>query len=82
MVGLTTQPVSFPGLDFTRKELTIVGSRNNAGRFGDAVRFVDEHRDAVAGMITQRFQLSEVDAAFRLAESNPAEVCKVVVEVN
>jgi L-gulonate 5-dehydrogenase len=81
LVGLTTKPVTFPGLEFTRKELTIAGSRNNAGRFGDAVRFVSEHRDEVAGMITQHFPLREVDAAFRLAESNPAGVCKVVVEV-
>jgi threonine dehydrogenase-like Zn-dependent dehydrogenase len=32
-------------------------------------------------MITQRFPLRDVDAAFRLAESNPAEVCKVVIDV-
>lgn len=82
MVGLTTQPVTFPGLEFTRKELTIVGSRNNAGRFGDAVRFVVEHRDDVAGMVTQRFPLHEVGDAFRLAEGNSAEVCKVVVQVS
>jgi len=82
LVGVTTEPVTFRGLEFTRKELTILGSRNNAGRFGEAVRFVLEHREAVAGMISQRFPLSEVGAAFRLAESNPARVCKVVVEVN
>lgn len=81
LVGLTTEAVTFPGLDFTRKELTVLGSRNNAGRFGDAVRFVSEHRDAVAGMITQRFTFQNVGAAFELAESNPAEVCKVIIQV-
>ena len=37
LVGLSEKEVSLPIIDFTRKEMTILGSRNNAGRFGEAV---------------------------------------------
>jgi L-gulonate 5-dehydrogenase len=82
LVGVTTKPVTFPGLDWTRKELTVLGSRNNASRFGDAVRFVVEHRDLVAKLITQRFPFDQTVQAFEMADTQPDQVCKIVIEVN
>lgn len=81
LVGVTTKPVTFPGLDFTRKELTILGSRNNASRFEDAVRFVIDHRDVVSKLITQRFPFDQVVQAFEMADTQPDQVCKIVVDV-
>jgi threonine dehydrogenase-like Zn-dependent dehydrogenase len=82
LVGVTTKPVTFPGLNFTRKELTILGSRNSASVFGEAVRFVAEQRDLVASMITHRFALDEVRRAFETAESQPEAVCKTVISIH
>jgi 2-desacetyl-2-hydroxyethyl bacteriochlorophyllide A dehydrogenase len=82
LVGVTTKPVTFPGLDFTRKELTILGSRNNAGFFGDAVEFVQHHPRQVQQLITQRFPFEQVVDAFELADKHPEEVCKAVVLMN
>jgi L-gulonate 5-dehydrogenase len=81
LVGVTTKPVTWPGVEFTRKELTILGSRNNADRFGDAVQFVTEHRHVVAAMITQRFAFADVVRAFELADTQPDHVCKIVIDV-
>lgn len=81
LVGVTTQPVTLPGLDFTRKELTILGSRNNASQFGAAVRFVLDHRASVATLITQRFPFEQVVRAFELADTQPEQVCKIVIEL-
>lgn len=81
LVGVTTKPVTLPGVEWTRKELTILGSRNNAGRFGDAVQFVTQHRHAVAAMITQRFAFDAVVQAFTLADTQPDHVCKIVIHI-
>lgn len=81
LVGVTTKPVTFPGLDFTRKELTVLGSRNNASRFADAVDFVVKHRDAVGALITQRYPFERVAEAFTMADEHPDQVCKIVINV-
>jgi L-gulonate 5-dehydrogenase len=81
IVGLPDQPVTFSGVVFTRKELTILGSRNSANCFADAVRFVVEHRDLVAQMITQRVPFADVVEAFHIADERPDQVCKIVVEL-
>lgn len=82
LVGVTTKPVTFPGVEWTRKELTILGSRNNAGRFGDAVRFVLDHRNVVAKLITHRFPFDQTVQAFELADTQPDQVSKIVINVN
>lgn len=82
LVGVTTKPVTFPGLEWTRKELTVVGSRNNASRFGDAVDFVQTHREVVQKLITQRFAFDQVVKAFEMADTQPDQVCKIVIRVN
>lgn len=79
MLGLPDERVSFPAVDFTRKELTILGSRNNAGRFGDALRFVLDNRESVAQLISRRFAFEQVVEAFQTADTQPDQVCKVVV---
>jgi len=81
IVGLSDQEVSIPVIEFTRKELTILGSRNNAGRFGEAVDLVRRHRDRVGGLITHRFPLDETAAAMAFAAEHPAEAEKVIIEV-
>lgn len=82
LVGVTDKPVTFPGLDFTRKEMTILGSRNSASVFGEAVRFVGEQRDLVATMITHRFGFEDVMQAFETADTQPEAVCKAVITID
>ena len=43
IVGLSTQPACIPLISFTRKELNVLGSRNNLGVFGQAVETVQRH---------------------------------------
>jgi L-gulonate 5-dehydrogenase len=46
-------PVSFPGLDFTRKELTILGSRTEAGDFPEAIELLYSGKLKFADMATE-----------------------------
>ena len=81
VVGLSQQEVSIPVIEFTRKELTILGSRNNAGLFGEAVALVRRHRDRVAKLVTHRYPLDRVPEAIEFAGEHPGEAEKVMIEV-
>jgi len=81
IIGLSDQEVSLPVIDFTRKELTILGSRNNAGLFGAAVDLVSRRRDLVRSLITHRYPLARAAEAIEFADQHPAEAEKVMLEV-
>lgn len=79
IIGLSNQEVSLPVIEFTRKELTILGSRNNAGIFGDAVSLVRRNQDRVRSLITHRFPLEQTQQALELALNHPTEAEKVII---
>lgn len=79
VVGLSTDEVRIPVVEFTRKELNVLGSR--AGDFPSAVRLVTTRHSEVARLITHRFPLEDVGEALRLALEQPADVEKVLVSV-
>ena len=79
IVGISLQEVALPVTEFTRKELNVLGSRNNAGLFGDAVDLVARHQDRARRLITHRFPFGEAAAAIDFAVSHPEEAEKVLV---
>jgi L-gulonate 5-dehydrogenase len=81
VIGLSDQEVSLPIIQFTRKELTILGSRNNAGRFGEAVALVKRRRHDIGALITHRFPLGRIAEAFAVADRQQAAATKVMIEV-
>ncbi|HEU0116730.1 MAG TPA: zinc-binding alcohol dehydrogenase family protein [Thermomicrobiales bacterium] len=81
IIGLSDQEVSLPVIDFTRKEMTILGSRNNAGRFAEAIDLVGRHRARLGAMITDRYPLDAMPEAIQYAADHPAEVEKVMIEI-
>ncbi len=70
-----------PIIDFTRKELTILGSRNDEGLFRGAVSLVQRHRDRLGRLITQHYPLERVPEAIAFASGHPAEAEKVMIDV-
>jgi L-gulonate 5-dehydrogenase len=81
VVGLSRDSVSIPMVEFTRKELTVVGSRNNMGRFAQAVDLVLRRRDQVARLVSHRYPLEQGVEAFKLAHQSPAATEKVIIHV-
>jgi len=79
IVGVTERTFALRGVDVTKKELTICGSRNNLGRFQKAIDFVAGNTELARGMITQSYPFKEAIAAFEKADRDPAETCKVVI---
>ena len=81
IVGISVRDVSLPVADFTRKEINIHGSRNNAGLFAEAVDLVSRHREQASRMISHRFALEQTQQALRLAADHPDEAAKVLVRI-
>jgi L-gulonate 5-dehydrogenase len=81
VIGLSNEPVSIPMVEFTRKELNVIGSRNSTGLFAEAVDLVARHAAVLAPLVTQSFPLAETPHAIRYARAHPDEVVKVVIRV-
>lgn len=81
VVGISTEEVAIPVSEFSRKEITVAGSRNNAGVFAAAADLVARHAERLAPMVTHTFGLDEAPRAIDFARRNPAKVEKVVIEV-
>jgi L-gulonate 5-dehydrogenase len=81
VVGISLQEVSLPIPELTRKELTILGSRNNTGVFGQALDLVRRWGDRLRHLITHRYPLDQAPAAIELALHHPAEAEKVLLIV-
>ncbi|MBA2634963.1 MAG: alcohol dehydrogenase catalytic domain-containing protein [Chloroflexi bacterium] len=81
IAGTPTDELSFPAMWLVRKELNILGSRNNAGVYGEAVRIVRENQAAVHRIVTHRYPLHQVQDAMEFAIANPAKTGKVMITI-
>lgn len=82
IVGVSPREVRLPIVDFTRKELTVVGSRNSAGDdFPAAIRLLRRHREEVSGWITARIPLAGVPAALARPKHDRRAEVKTLVDL-
>jgi L-gulonate 5-dehydrogenase len=79
VVGVTEQAAQIRGVDMTKKELTIYGSRNNLSLFAEAVAFVSANPELAATIVTDTFAFAQAIDAFEKAVHHPESVCKVVL---
>jgi len=80
VVGVTGKKFSVRGVDITKKELTIYGSRNNLGQFQTALGFLSESYSIAEKMISQVFAFEETPLAFKFADCNSSKSCKVLID--
>jgi L-gulonate 5-dehydrogenase len=81
VVGLSTEPACIPLISFTRKELNVLGSRNNLGVFEQAVATVRRHASTIGGLVTHRYAFEHAGQALEHLIEHPEETEKVVVMV-
>ncbi len=82
VAGTSTDDVAIPTLAVVKKELNLLGSRNNTGLYPEAVRLVQTYRDRCEGLITQHFGLDAVQEAMEFGEQNPALANKMMVRIH
>lgn len=81
VVGISDGAVTLPVLDLSRKEVTIKGSRNNAGLFDQAIELVTRYPERVRSWVTQRAMLDQVPEMLAFAIDHPADVQKILVHL-
>ena len=81
IVGISDSEVGIPVGLFSRKEINILGSRNNTGLFPESIALADRYADRVAALVTHTYQLTETPEAINFAMHNPQEVEKAVILV-
>ena len=79
IVGLVKKgtEVAFQGLDFTRKEMTILGSRASIGCFPESLDLIATGKISYPN-IGSKFSLSESPSVFAKLANNPAALHKAV----
>jgi L-iditol 2-dehydrogenase len=87
MLGVFEVPAALPALDFSLKELTLVGS-NCYGRVGPrsdfaiAIDLLREHQDPLTALVTHRFPLQDINRAFETAADKRSRSIKVHIVPN
>ncbi len=71
------QGITFPGLDFTRKEVTILGSRASVDCFPEALALLASGKIRYPS-IASRFDLGEAPRVFAMLAENPMVLHKAV----
>jgi len=79
IVGISDQDVAIPVALFSRKEVNVLGSRNNTGLFPQAVALAQKYADRIAPLVTHRSPLAETPQAIEYAMHHPHEVEKAVI---
>lgn len=81
IVGVTEKPAEIRGVDLTRKELTVYGSRNNLHQFQNTIDYITANAPVVEKMVTQIFPLDKTGEAFDLARLHPEQVAKIIIHI-
>jgi L-gulonate 5-dehydrogenase len=82
IVGIGHEEVSLPVNAFTERELTVLGSTVCTHEdFGEAIRLVGAHQEAVARLITHERPLEDAAEATAHAMANPHEVMRLVIRI-
>lgn len=79
VVGISREDFPVPVSLLSRKEISVVGSRNSIGAFPAAISLAARYGETLVGTIAERYPLSEADVALRAASSGGI-AGKVVVE--
>jgi L-gulonate 5-dehydrogenase len=79
VAGTSNDDVAVPTLALVKKEINLLGSRNNVGLYAEAVDVVRRYRARCESLITQRYALGELQAAMEFGEGNPSAANKMMV---
>ncbi len=81
LLGFHGSPSQISQVDITKKELTICGSRLQTDRFPIVVDLFNSIKFDVKDLVSHEFSIEETEKAFKLMESPPSSVRKVVIKL-
>ena len=77
LVGWPKSDIPLPTALFTKKELTIRGSRNSVGQFPESLRLIAEGKVNVAALLTKTVSMDETPATVTDIAAHPDRYLKV-----
>ena len=80
IAGLTNEKVAFTGINFTKREMTVIGTRNSAGEFPAVINAIASGQTHSEVLITKRFPFSDMLEAIEYTSLNIANEGKVIIE--
>jgi L-gulonate 5-dehydrogenase len=80
LLGFSPTPSAIAQQELTKKELTLCASRLNCAMFPTVIDWLERGLITPDSIITHKVDFRDVARAFNLAENNPAESCKVLLD--
>jgi len=80
VLGFSTTPSAIPQQELTKKELTLYASRLNCAMFPTVIDWITRGLVDPGHIITHKVDFHDVAGAFDIAERNPRESCKVLLD--
>jgi len=80
VLGFSTSPSAIPQQELTKKELTLYASRLNCAMFPTVIDWIARGLVDPGHIITHKVDFHDVAGAFDIAERNPRESCKVLLD--
>lgn len=68
-----------PHVTLMKKEVDVCGTRLQAGKFPQAIKYIEEHQELLEDFVTQTFPVSQVEEAFAFVQTHPGEVRKAQI---
>ena len=78
-LGLINKPSEVAQVAITKKELDVVGSRLNNGRFPEVIECFKNGAFTPEKLCTHKISYRDVEAAIREVKEHPENVCKVII---
>ncbi|MBL8350836.1 MAG: Zn-dependent oxidoreductase [Burkholderiaceae bacterium] len=80
VLGFSNTPSAIPQQELTKKELTLYASRLNCAMFPTVIDWIARGLVDPGQIITHQVDFRDVRGAFDIAERNPRESCKVLLD--
>ncbi len=80
VIGFDGNPAQIAPADITKRELTIIGSRMNSGRFPTVIEWLEKDMIKPGMMVSAVFSLEDIQQAFELATSDPGQK-KILIDL-
>lgn len=80
-VGISARPTDFPLNLLAFKEVDVLGSRNSTGLIPESLALISRHPDTVRRLLTHRFPVSELGAAFETMRDRTQRVGKILIDM-
>lgn len=80
VLGFSSEPSSIVQAELTKKELTLCASRLNCAMFPQVIEWIADGRVHPEHIVTHTLDFRDVARAFELAERNPRESCKILLD--